>query len=84
MIDWDEIAGADETRKLRRQVATLQDGLALLTRTTARLGEELNRHNDDYEAHYRICDVILGEFTPAGQRGYEAAIEAAIKEAADG
>ena len=71
MIDWEEIASAEETQKLRRRVRELEEELELLTSLVERLGDELNTHNDNYEAHTKTCNMILYPFTLAGQRGYE-------------
>lgn len=67
MIDWDEIATVGQVRALRKQVA-------LLTRLVGRLGDELNKHNDNCDVHTKPCDVILSEFSLAAQRGYEAGL----------
>jgi len=74
MIDWDEIASTESVCKLRAQVR-------LLTRLVERLGDELNEHNDNHEAHRYPCNVILGPFTLAGQRWIESP---PAKEATDG
>ena len=71
MIDWDEIASAEETRNLRKRARELEEELELLTGLVERLGDELNTHNDNDEVHTKTCNVILYPFTLAGQRGYE-------------
>ena len=70
MIDWDEIASSASVRRLRERVD-------LLTRLVERLGDALNEHNDNHEAHRCLCNVILYSFTPEGQRSLEQDLEEA-------